>query len=142
MNFFLTSPTETKPQWQVVNPGESWSITESFMAPGLDAVTQVQKNHHRNRKREYVGVLAVIATLGSPAYANTTVANPSSTSTGSVVNNAYQMMTGPHPIYRMSQGIQCPGPTLPCRHLSRAANYDLPFESINQDACLFNGRCR
>ena len=44
VNFSWTSPNlETKPQWQVVNPGESWSLTESFMAPGLDAVTQVQR---------------------------------------------------------------------------------------------------
>ncbi len=44
VNFSWTSPNlETKPQWQVVNPGASWSITESFMAPGLDAVTQVQR---------------------------------------------------------------------------------------------------
>lgn len=44
VNFSWTSPNlETKPQWQVVNAGESWSLTESFMAPGLDAVTQVQR---------------------------------------------------------------------------------------------------
>ena len=44
VNFSWTSPNlETKPQLQVVNPGASWSITESFMAPGLDAVTQVQR---------------------------------------------------------------------------------------------------
>ena len=44
VNFSWTSPhLETKPQWQVVNPGESWSITESFISPGLSAVTQVQR---------------------------------------------------------------------------------------------------
>ena len=44
VNFSWTSPNaETKPQWQVVNPGESWSITESFLAPGLDAVTNVNR---------------------------------------------------------------------------------------------------
>jgi len=92
-----------------------------------------EKYHHRDRKREYVGVLAVIAALGSPAYANTTVANPSSTSTGSVVNNAYQMMTGPHPIYRMSQGIQCPGPTLTVSpFVTGSRNFDLPFESTTR----------
>ena len=44
VNFSWTSPNaETKPQWQVVNPGASWSITESFLAPGLDAVTNVNR---------------------------------------------------------------------------------------------------
>ena len=45
VNFSWTSPNaETKPQWQVVNPGASWSITESFLAPGLDAVTNVTRS--------------------------------------------------------------------------------------------------
>ena len=48
----------------------------------------------------------------APSLANTTVASPQATSSGSVTNNAYQMLTGPFPIYRMSQGIQCPGPTM------------------------------
>ena len=45
VNFSWTSPKlETKPQWQVVNPGASWSITESFLAPGLDSVTNVTRS--------------------------------------------------------------------------------------------------
>ncbi len=44
VNFSWTSPNaETKPQWQVVNPGASWSITESFLSPGLDAITNVTR---------------------------------------------------------------------------------------------------
>ena len=44
VNFSWTSPNlETKPQWRVINPGASWSLTESFMAPGLDAVTTVTR---------------------------------------------------------------------------------------------------
>ena len=44
VSFSWTSPKlETKPQWQVVNPGASWSITESFLSPGLDAVTNVTR---------------------------------------------------------------------------------------------------
>jgi len=47
--------------------------------------------------------------------------------------NAYQMMTGPHPVYRMSQGIQCPGPTLTVSpFVTGARNWDLPFESVTR----------
>ena len=47
--------------------------------------------------------------------------------------NAYQMMTGPHPVYRMSQGIQCPGPTLTVSpFITGARNWDLPFESVTR----------
>ena len=50
-----------------------------------------------------------------------------------MVNNAYQMMTGPHPIYRMSQGIQCPGPTLTVSpFVTGSRNFDLPFESVTK----------
>lgn len=43
------------------------------------------------------------------------------------------MMTGPHPIYRMSQGIQCPGPTLTVSpFITGSRNFDLPFESTTK----------
>ena len=58
---------------------------------------------------------------------------PQSTSTGQATVNAYQMMTGPHPVYRMSQGIQCPGPTLTVSpFVTGARNFDLPFESLTR----------
>jgi len=61
------------------------------------------------------------------------VANPQSTSSGQATVNAYQMMTGPHPVYRMSQGIQCPGPTLTVSpFITGARNWDLPFESVTR----------
>ena len=61
------------------------------------------------------------------------MANPQSTSTGQATVNAYQMMTGPHPVYRMSQGIQCPGPTLSVSpFITGGRNWDLPFESVTK----------
>ena len=61
------------------------------------------------------------------------MANPQSTSTGQATVNAYQMMTGPHPVYRMSQGMQCPGPTLTVSpFVTGARNWDLPFESVTR----------
>ncbi len=113
---------------------QSWRKLEHHRVihgPWLRCSYPCGENHnHRKRHRKYIGLLAVVAALGGPAHANTTVANPSSTSTGSVTNNAYQMMTGPHPIYRMSQGIQCPGPTLSISpFITGSRNFDLPFES-------------
>ena len=95
---------------------------------------QCDQNHpddHHNRVA--IGVLSVALALGGPAQANTTVANPQSTSTGQATVNAYQMMTGPHPVYRMSQGIQCPGPTLSVSpFITGGRNWDLPFESTTK----------
>ena len=33
----------TKPQWEVVDPTKAFSITENFLAPGLDATSTVQR---------------------------------------------------------------------------------------------------
>ena len=44
VRFGWTSPKlETKPQWKIVNPGGDWSLTESFVAPGLDNVTTINR---------------------------------------------------------------------------------------------------
>ena len=92
---------------------------------------QKYPDHHGDRVA--IGVLSVALALGGPAQANTTVANPQSTSSGQATVNAYQMMTGPHPVYRMSQGIQCPGPTLTVSpFVTGARNWDLPFESVTR----------
>lgn len=44
VRFGWTSPKlETKPQWKIVNPGGDWSLTESFAAPGLDNITNINR---------------------------------------------------------------------------------------------------
>ena len=40
---WVTPDIDNKPEWGVVNAGESFSLTESFLAPGLDAVSTVQR---------------------------------------------------------------------------------------------------
>ena len=101
---------------------------------GIGCRHQCDQNHpDDHHHRVAIGVLSVALALGGPAQANTTVANPQSTSTGQATVNAYQMMTGPHPVYRMSQGIQCPGPTLTVSpFVTGAKNWDLPFESVTR----------
>jgi len=40
---WVTPDLNTKPQWEVKAPGEAFSITENFLAPGLDAVSTIQR---------------------------------------------------------------------------------------------------
>ena len=40
---WVTPELGTKPQWEVKTPGEAFSITENFLAPGLDAVSTIQR---------------------------------------------------------------------------------------------------
>ena len=40
---WVTPELTTKPQWEVVDPTKAFSITENFLAPGLDATSTVQR---------------------------------------------------------------------------------------------------
>jgi len=40
---WVTPDLPTKPQWEIQNAGEAFSITENFLAPGLDATSTVQR---------------------------------------------------------------------------------------------------
>ena len=63
------------------------------------------------------------------AQANAT-ASPVANSTGSVTNQAIQMLTGPYATNRYSQGLQCQGPTLNISpFLTKSLTYAEPFKS-------------
>ena len=70
-------------------------------------------SNHNINKRISVYLWSIILLLISPleAVANTTVASPSSNSSGVVNNNATMITPGLWPTNRFSQGIQCVGPS-------------------------------
>ena len=41
---WVTPDLPTKPQWEIVTPGDSFSLVENFLAPGLDAVSVITRN--------------------------------------------------------------------------------------------------
>ena len=40
---WVTPDLPTKPQWEIKDAGEAFSITENFLAPGLDATRTIQR---------------------------------------------------------------------------------------------------
>ena len=40
---WVTPELNTKPQWEIRDPTQAFSITENFLAPGLDATSTVQR---------------------------------------------------------------------------------------------------
>ena len=40
---WVTPELNTKPQWEIADPTKAFSITENFLAPGLDATSTVQR---------------------------------------------------------------------------------------------------
>ena len=40
---WVTPQLDTKPQWEIADPTQSFSIVENFLAPGLDATSTIQR---------------------------------------------------------------------------------------------------
>ena len=72
------------------------------------------RDNTNQRVNKFVRTLAILLLIGgqTPVIANTTVASPSSNSSGVVNNNATQIVPGAWPVSRYSQGIQCVSPSL------------------------------
>ena len=76
-----------------------------------------KRNNNRKRHRNYKYLLAVVSLLfASPVNANTVggvsaTASPVANSSGSVTNQAIQVLQGPYITNTYGSGIQCQGPT-------------------------------
>ena len=77
----------------------------------------------------------VLTALGQSAYAQgdtpvTAIANPQASSSGSVVNNATQVLNGPYHTNSYGGGIMCQGPTLNVSpFLTTSVSGQYPYES-------------
>ena len=95
--------------------------------------------HHRNHKRYRYGflLLGIIAT--APVNAQdvggiSATASPTATSSGSVSNQAVQIMQGSAITNTYGGNIQCQGPTLTVTpYLNRTKSWGLPYEYSYQD---------
>ena len=80
-------------------------------------------------------IFSILALLPQPARANGDVggvsatANPVATSSGSVTNQAIQVLQGPYINNSYGDGVSCQGPTLNITpYVTRALSYSLPYE--------------
>ena len=106
--------------------------------------------HHRNPKchkhNQSVLKLITILTLGtaSPSFATdvggvSATANPIANSSGSVTNQAIQVLQGPYITNTYGGGIQCQGPTMNLTPYANASvSYKKPFESMYLDPVYNN----
>ena len=82
--------------------------------------------------------ILLLTTFGSTAYAQgdtpvTAIANPQASSSGSVVNNATQVLNGPYHTNSYGGGIMCQGPTLNISpFLTTSLSGQWPYESYAQ----------
>ena len=88
--------------------------------------------------RKLLPIILLTATFGSTTYAQgdtpvTAIANPQASSSGSVVNNATQVLNGPYHTNSYGGGIMCQGPTLNVSpFLTTSVSGQYPYEAYAQ----------
>ncbi len=85
--------------------------------------------NYKHRKSDYKlkYLLAIILLALSPKTFANTVSSPSASSSGTVINNGYQSISGGFPTHRFSNGIQCQLPTLGINpFITKGENFSLP----------------
>ena len=84
-------------------------------------------NKYRKPKYQFKYLLAIILLGLSPKSLANTVSSPSASSSGTVINNGYQSISGGFPTHRFSNGIQCQLPTLGINpFITKGENFSLP----------------
>ena len=101
------------------------------------------KQDHRDKKRygKYLNLLTVgvLSLFANPSLAGdvggvSATANPIANSSGSVTNQAIQVLQGPYITNTYGNGIQCQGPTLNVTpFMTRTGSYQQPFEDYYND---------
>lgn len=99
--------------------------------------------NHRNTKRHrnhfYLYAISGTALLVSPAYANnvggvSATANPIANSSGSVTNQAIQVLQGPYITNTYGNGISCQGPTLNFTpFVTKSGSWQKPYQDYYYD---------
>ena len=111
-----------------------------FWPRAQDADNNTKDYHHRKCHKHNQSVLKLITilTLGtaSPSFATdvggvSATANPIANSSGSVTNQAIQVLQGPYITNTYGGGIQCQGPTMNLTpYANGSVSYKKPFESL------------
>ena len=91
-----------------------------FRTRSSDSHDNTERNHRPKRHRKYKHILKLIlglSLLPSPSFATdvggvSATANPVANSSGSVTNQAIQVLQGPYITNTYGNGIQCQGPTM------------------------------
>ena len=145
----------TKTQLDTNNSGSSISIHRDIQSPrSIDSYCNT-KNHHnpkRNRYNKYIQSIIRLATLSAitipytvtPSYASdiggvSATANPVANSSGSVTNQAIQVLQGPYMTNTYGNGISCQVPTMNITpYVTRTGSWMDPYEDYWMDPVYNN----
>ena len=107
--------------------------------------TETKYRNKRHRHNKYISAIIASLTITSPVLANTDVggvsatANPIANSSGSVTNQAIQVLQGPYITNTYGNGIQCQGATLNVTpFVTGSLSQQHPYEDIFLDPVYNN----
>ena len=107
-----------------------------------DAYNNTTRDHHPKRYRKHKYILKLIlglSLLPSPSFATdvggvSATANPVANSSGSVTNQAIQVLQGPYITNTYGDGIQCQGATMNFTpYVTRTGTWQDPYEAFFND---------
>ena len=116
-----------------------------FRTRSSDSYDNTERNHRPKRHRKYkhilklAGALAVSTATCLPSYATdvggvSATANPVANSSGSVTNQAIQVLQGPYITNTYGDGIQCQGATMNLTpYVTRTGTWQDPYEAWFND---------
>ena len=116
-----------------------------FRTRSSDSHDNTERNHRPKRHRKYkhilklAGALAVSTATCLPSYATdvggvSATANPVANSSGSVTNQAIQVLQGPYITNTYGDGIQCQGATMNLTpYVTRTGTWQDPYEAWFND---------
>ena len=121
-----------------------------FRTRSSDSHDNTERNHRPKRHRKYkhilklAGALAVSTATCLPSYATdvggvSATANPVANSSGSVTNQAIQVLQGPYITNTYGDGIQCQGATMNLTpYVTRTGTWQDPYEAFFNDPVYNN----
>ena len=130
------------------NSGSSVSIHGDIQSPrSFDSYCNTKNHHNPKRHRDNKYIQSIIATLRAitipytltPSYATdvggvSATANPVANSSGSVTNQAIQVLQGPYITNTYGDGIQCQGATMNLTpYVTRTGTWQDPYEAWFND---------
>ncbi len=121
--------------------GRTFSIHRNIHGTRIGQSNDYPKNHRNNKRNRYYKYIPAIISLffAVPSHAETiggvsATAAPVANSSGSVTNQAIQVLQGPYITNTYGGGIQCQGPTLNFTPFLTGANsWQNPYEDYYQD---------
>ena len=114
-----------------------------FRTRSSDSYNNTERNHRPKRHRKYKHILKLIIGLSllptAPSFATdvggvSATANPVANSSGSVTNQAIQVLQGPYITNTYGDGIQCQGATMNLTpYVTRTGTWQDPYEAWFND---------